>query len=175
MLGRGDSTVTFSAPDIPYTLDVPASWTARTHEAGASSVTVLSSSDLRALFADDPMGMKDAADGARRDPGAVVGLAIYHQPRLRAATPADRLRSAEALLPGREARLSGRAVEPVGDVEGQVMNGVLPLSPSFSLEVRVLALATDPEQVLVFFAPHSRFEESEETFNHVADSLRRSG
>jgi hypothetical protein len=169
----GEKYVTFRADGVPYTLDVPQSWTARTHEAGDSTVSVLSDADLTALFADEP----DAPAGAARtasEPEKVAGLAIYHRPAgLTNQSPATRVRTAEALLPGRDAHLVDRGPATVGEVKGQAMEGTIPLSSAVTLQVRVFVVETDPVQLLVFFAPSSLFEQRTETFDHVVGSLRR--
>lgn len=168
-----DKRVTFRAAGVPYTLEVPESWTARTREAGDSTVSVLSDADLTALFADEPDAPADAADRSSDDPASVVGLAIYHRPAgLSGQSPAARTGTAEALLPGREAHLVDRGATTVGQVEGQLLEGTMPLSPAATLQVRVLVVETDPVQLLVFFAPSSLFEERTDVFDEVADSLR---
>ena len=173
--GRGDRGVEFATPGVPYTLQVPASWTAHTHEAGDSTVTVLSPTDLTPLFADEPTAAQGAADAVHDHPDEVVGLAIYHRPRLQSESPAAQLRSAEALLPGQEARLSGRSVEPIGDLRGQVMTGTLQLSRESSLQVRAVALESQPRELLVFFAPPSLVDDTKATFDRVAASLHTIG
>ncbi|SDM07571.1 Serine/threonine protein kinase [Geodermatophilus siccatus] len=173
--GRGEELTTFAAEDIPYTLEVPADWVARTHEAGASSVTVLSPTDLTALFADDPAGVPSAAAAVDADPAAVVGLAIYHRPRLDGDSPVAQLPAAQALLPGRDADLRPGEREAVGDLEASAMSGTLGLGDDASLQVRVLALDSSPRQLLVFFAPPSVFAERVDTFDRVAGSLDGTG
>ena len=173
--GRGEELTTFAAEDIPYTLEVPADWVARTHEAGASSVTVLSPTDLTRLFADDPDGVRSAAAAVDADPEAVVGLAIYHRPRLDGDSPAAQLPAAQALLPGRDADLRAGEREAVGDLQGSAMGGTLGLGDDATLQVRVLALDSEPRQLLVFFAPPLVFAEQVETFDRVARSLDGTG
>ncbi|MGY1761020.1 serine/threonine-protein kinase [Geodermatophilus sp. SYSU D00779] len=173
--GRGEELTTFAAEDIPYTLEVPADWAARTHEAGASSVTVLSPTDLTTLFADDPGGVPSAAAAVDADPAAVVGLAIYHRPRLDGDSPAAQLPAAQALLPGRDADLRPGERETVGDLQASAMSGTLGLGDDASLQVRVLALDSSPRQLLVFFAPPSVFAEQVDTFDRVARSLDGTG
>ena len=169
----GEKYATFRADGVPYTLDVPQSWTARTHEAGDSTVSVLSPADLTALFADEP-GAPAAAARTASDPANVVGLAIYHRPAgLTNESPATRVRTAEALLPGLEAHLVDRGPATVGEVKGQAMEGTIPLSSAVTLQVRVFVVDTDPVQLLVFFAPSSLFEQRTETFDKVAGSLHR--
>jgi hypothetical protein len=171
----GDEYVTFRADGVPYTLDAPESWTARTHQAGDSTVSVLSEEDLTAFFADDPDAVAAVGQAAGDDPGSVVGLAIYHRPSgLEGQSPAARINAAEALLPGREAYLVHRGETAVGDLEGQVMEGSVQL-PAATLQVRVLVIEADPAQLLVFFAPSSLFQERTEVFDEVAGSLRRTG
>jgi len=173
--GRGEELTTFAAEDIPYTLEVPADWVARTHEAGASSVTVLSPTDLTTLFADDPEGVRAAAAAVDADPEAVVGLAIYHRPRLDGDSPAAQLPTAQALLPGRDADLHPGERAAVGDLQGSAMTGTLGLGEDAALQVRVLALDSTPRQLMVFFAPPSVFAERAETFDRVARSLDGTG
>jgi serine/threonine protein kinase len=163
---------TFSKEGIPYTLDIPESWTPRTREAGNSTVSVMSGADLTALFADEP-GAPAAAAGAAADPDKVVGLAIYHRPAgLSGQTPAARVDTAEALLPGRDARLVDRGPATVGQVRAQGMEGTMPLSPTVTLRVRVFVVETEPVQLLVFFAPSPLFEQRMAVFDQVAASLR---
>lgn len=170
----GNERVAFRANGVPYTLDVPEDWTARTREAGDSTVSVLSKADLAALFVDEPDAVALAARRAVDDPASVVGLTIYHRPAgLIGRSPAARLDTAEALLPGRDARLVDRGTTTVGEVEGQAMEGTMPLSPEVTLQVRVLVVETDPVQLLVFFAPSSLFAERTRVFDEVAESLRR--
>ncbi|NKX56348.1 serine/threonine protein kinase [Arthrobacter sp. E918] len=170
----GDERVTFRADGVPYTLEVPESWTPRTREAGDSTVSVLSGADLTALFADEPDAPAAAARTATDDPDRVVGLTIYHRPAgLSGQSPAARVGTAEALLPGRDAHLVDRGATTVGEVEGQAMEGTMPLSSAVTLQVRALVVETEPVQLLVFFAPSSLFEERTEVFSEVAGSLRR--
>ncbi|MGM0929411.1 MAG: serine/threonine-protein kinase [Actinomycetota bacterium] len=170
----GDNRVAFHADGVPYTLDVPESWTARTREAGDSTVSVLSDADLAGLFADEPEAPAAAARSADDDPASVVGLAIYHRPAgLTGQSPAARKGTAEALLPGRDAHLVDRGATTVGEVEGQAMEGTIPLSASVTLQVRVFVVETNPVQLLVFFAPSSLFQERGEIFDEVAKSLHR--
>lgn len=169
----GDERVTFRAAGVPYTLEVPTSWTARTRDSGDSTVTVLSAADLTALFADEPVAAAAAAR-AVSDPASVVGLAIYHRPAgLGDRSPTARINTAEALLPGRDAHLVGHGTTTAGEVEAQVMEGTVPLSPAVMLQVRVLVVETDPVQLLVFFAPSSLFDERTKVFDEVASSLRQ--
>lgn len=171
----GEKYVPFRADGVPYSLDVPESWAARTHQAGDSTVSVLSEGDLTAFFADDPDAAAAVAQAAADDPDSVVGLAIYHRPAgLEGQSPAARIDAAEALLPGREAYLVPRGETAVGDLEGQVMEGSMQL-PGATLQVRVLVVEADPAQLLVFFAPSSVFQERTEVFDEVAGSLRRTG
>jgi serine/threonine protein kinase len=173
-LMSADERVTFRADGIPYTLDVPASWIARTREAGDSTVSVLSGADLTALFADEPGAPADAARTLSDDPASVVGLAIYHRPAgLSDASAATRLDVAEALLPGQDASLVDRGATTVGDVKGQVMEGTMPLTATTTLQVRVLVVETEPIQLWVFFAPSSLFHERTGVFDEVAGSLRQ--
>lgn len=167
----GAKYATFRANGVPYTLDVPQNWTARTHEAGDSTVSVLSDADLTALFADDPEALAAAARTAG-DPEKVVGLAIYHRPAgLAHESSATRLRTAEALLPGRDAHLVDRGETTVGEVKGQAMEGTIPLSSAVTLQVRAYVVETEPVQLLVFFAPSTLFERRTETFDKVVGSL----
>jgi Protein kinase domain len=169
-----DGWQTFQEEGIPYTLEVPNSWTPRTREAGNSTVSVMSGADLTALFADEANAPAAAARAAA-DPDKVVGLAIYHQPaRLTGQNPAARLGTAEALLPGRDARLVDRGQATVGQVQAQSMEGSIPLTPAVTLQVRVYVLETEPVQLLVFFAPPSLFEQRTAVFDEVAASLRTS-
>ncbi|MGY1793200.1 serine/threonine-protein kinase [Geodermatophilus sp. SYSU D00525] len=175
LLGGDQELTTFADPDVPYTLDVPQDWSARTHEAGDSTVTVLSPTDLTALFADDPAGVQAAADAVASDPEAVVGLAIYHRPRLDGGTPGDQLPAAQALLPGRAAELRPGESVTVGDLGAADLRGTLGLEGDASLQLRVLALDSSPRQLLVFFAPPSVFAGQTETFDRVAASLDSGG
>lgn len=169
-----DKRVVFRADGVPYTLDVPESWTARTREGGDSTVSVLSDADLAGLFADEPEAPAAAARTADEDPASVVGLAIYHRPAgLSGQSPAARTSTAEALLPGRDAHLLNRGAATVGEVKGQAMEGTMPLSPTVTLQVRVFVVETNPVQLLVFFAPSSLFQERSESFDEVAKSLHR--
>jgi hypothetical protein len=134
---------------------------------------VLSDADLTALFADEPDAPAAAARTAS-DPAKVAGLAIYHRPAgLINQSPTARVRTAEALLPGRDAHLVDRGPATVGEVKGQAMEGTIPLTSAVTLQVRVFVVETDPVQLLVFFAPSSLFEQRTETFDHVVGSLRR--
>ncbi|MGD6978251.1 MULTISPECIES: serine/threonine-protein kinase [Citricoccus] len=171
----GERYVPFRADGVPYTLDVPENWTARTHQAGDSTVSVLSPADLTAFFADDPEAPAAVGRTAADDPSDVVGLAIYHRPTgLEGQSPAARVDAAEALLPGRDAYLVHRGEATVGDLTGQVMEGSVQL-PTATLQVRALVVETDPTQLLVFFAPSSLFHERAEVFDEVTASLRRTG
>lgn len=173
-LPSADDRVLFRADGIPYTLEVPKSWTARSRAAGDSTVSVLSSADLTALFADEPDAPAAAARTAVQDPASVVGLAIYHRASgLRGQSPSTRVNNAEAILPGMEALLANRGPAAIGDLKGQVMEGTLSLSSSVTLQVRVCVLETDPGELLVFFAPSSQFEENRTVFDKVANSLRQ--
>jgi hypothetical protein len=162
---------TFTDPDVPYTLDVPADWSTHTHNAGDSTVTVLSPTDLTGLFADDPAGMRAAATAIASDPGAVVGLAIYHRARLDSDAPTDQLLPAQALLPGQDVDLHPGETVTVGDLEATDMRGALGLGNDASLQLRVLALRSTPRQILVLFAPPSVFAQQAETFDRVTGSL----
>jgi serine/threonine protein kinase len=173
-LPSGDERVPFSSKGVPYTLEVPKSWTPRLGEGGNSTVSVLSAADVTALFADESDALAAAARTVVQDPASVVGLTIYHQTSiLSGQPPSARVGAAEALLPGREARLVDRGARPIGEVEGQCMEGTLPLSSSVTLQVRVCVLETDPSQLLVFFAPPSLFEKKTAVFDQVANSLHR--
>jgi serine/threonine protein kinase len=167
----GDEPATFSEPDIPYTLEVPGNWTPRRSEAGDSTTSVLSEPDLRDLFNDMPDALEAAGRKIGEDPESMVGLAVYHRPFPGGLSRAGRLATAEALLPG-ESRLLDSGMDRAGDVRSQVMEGTVSLPEGSSLQTRVLAVRTDPEQLLVFFAPPSVFDEQRETFDEVADSLR---
>ncbi|GAB3356256.1 hypothetical protein GCM10027300_25270 [Modestobacter lapidis] len=171
----GEDWGQFSDPGLPYTLEVPADWTPRTMDAGDSTVTVLAPTDLLGLFADDPAAMAAAAEAARSDPGSVVGLAIYHRPRLDGASLRSVVGSARALLPGAEGTLTPRGRAPVGELEAEVMTGSFALSAEQSLRVRVLAVESTPHQLFVFFAPPAVFAETSGTFDRVAGSLRTTG
>ncbi|MDQ0864807.1 serine/threonine-protein kinase [Arthrobacter globiformis] len=169
-----EERVTFRASDIPYTLEVPRSWTPRSRMGGDSTVSVLSPADVTALFADEPDAPAVVARIAGQDPASVVGLTIYHQAAVVSGqSPATRVSVAEALLPGKDPRLADRGPAKIGEVKAQVMEGTLPLSSSVTLQVRVCILETDPRQLLVFFAPTSLFEKNSAVFDKVADSLRR--
>ncbi|GEO94030.1 serine/threonine-protein kinase [Kocuria turfanensis] len=169
----GDDRVTFRADGVPYTLEVPERWTVRTREAGDSTVSVLSETDLVALFADEPDALPAAAAHVADDPAGVVGLAVYHRPAgLDGRSPAARLGAAEALLPGRDARLVDRGSTTVGGVPAQEMEGTMPLTATDTLQVRALVVETDPVQLLVFFAPPSLYPERTGVFDDVAASLR---
>lgn len=169
----GDSRQTYRNDGVPYTLDVPQSWTVRTREAGDSTVSVMSSADLTALFADEPNAPADAARTAA-EPDKVVGLAVYHRPAgLGGQSATARLGTAEALLPGRDAHLVDRGPTTLGEVPAQGMEGTMPLSATVALQVRVYVLETEPIQMLVFFAPSSLFEQRTEVFDEVAGSLRK--
>jgi serine/threonine protein kinase len=173
-LPSGDERVTFTAKGIPYTLQIPKSWTPRSGAGGDSTVSVLSPGDVTALFADEPDGLESAARTVTQDPASVVGLTIYHQASvLGAQSPSARVSAAEALLPGTDARLVDRGTATLGEVKGQVMEGTLPLSSSVILQVRVCVLETDSSQLLVFFAPSSLFEKNTGIFDKVAGSLHR--
>jgi serine/threonine protein kinase len=165
----------FADPALPYTLDVPEDWTPRTMDAGDSTVTVLAPVDLVGLFADDPAAMAAAAETARSDPDAVVGLAIYHRPRLDGASVGSVVRSARALLPGSEGALSPRGREPVGQLEAEAMAGSFRLSDEEALQVRVLAVESVQRQLFVFFAPPGVYADVSGTFDRVAGSLRTTG
>jgi hypothetical protein len=170
----GEGNVTFRAEGIPYTLEVPKSWTEHTRRAGDSTVSVLSATDLSALFAGEPDAPAAAAAQSASDPSGVVGLTIYHRPAgLKGYPPATRVATAEALLPGRDAHLMDRGAVTVGEVQGQSMEGTMPLSPTATLQVRVLVVETDPVQLMVFFAPSALFDESTAIFDEIARSLRR--
>jgi serine/threonine protein kinase len=173
-LPSGDERVPFSTKGVPYTLEVPKSWTPRLREGGNSTVSVLSAADMTALFADESDAPAAAARAVVQDPASVVGLTIYHQTSiLSGQSPSARIGAAEALLPGREARLVDRGAMPIGEVVGQCMEGTLPLSSSVTLQVRVCVLETAPSQLLVFFAPSSLFEKKTAVFDQVANSLHR--
>ncbi len=176
LVRRGDpQSTTFAAEEVPYTVDVPAAWSPHTHEAGDSTVTVLSPTDLTGLFSDDPEGMRTAAAAVDSDPAAVVGLAIYHRPRLDADSPATQLPTAQALLPGQDADLRPGEQVSAGDLRATDMPGRLGLGGNASLQLRVLALGSTPRQLLVFFAPPSVFAEQEATFDRVVASLDTTG
>jgi hypothetical protein len=175
LLRGGESWQPFADPALPYTLEVPEDWTARTRDAGDSTVTVLAPTDLAGLFADDPAAGAAAAETSRSDPDAVVGLAVYHRPRLDGASAGSVVRSARALLPGSEGTLAPRGRTSVGQLEAEAMTGSFALSGEESLQVRVLALDSTPRQLLVFFAPPAVFADVAGTFDRVADSLRTTG
>ncbi|MGY1630940.1 serine/threonine-protein kinase [Geodermatophilus sp. SYSU D01186] len=176
VLLRGERAwTTFTDPGVPYSLDVPGDWVARTDGAGDSTVTVLSPADLSGLFADDPAAMEAAAAGAADDPGSVVGLAVYHRPRLGGGSAAVVLESARALLPGQQATLTPRGTTEAGDLGGQLMTGQFGLTEDAALQVRVLVVDSTPQQLLVFFAPPSEFAAQSATFDRVLRSLRSTG
>lgn len=173
-LPSADERVPFRAEGVPYTLEVPKSWTPRSRMGGDSTVSVLSPADVTALFADEPDAPAVAARTAGQDPASVVGLTIYHQAAVVSGqSPATRVSVAEALLPGKDPRLADRGPAKIGEVEAQVMEGTLPLSSSVTLQVRVCILETDPRQLLVFFAPTPLFEKNTPVFDEVAKSLHR--
>jgi hypothetical protein len=87
--------------------------------------------------------------------------------------PAARIDAVEALLPGQAAKLTDRGPLTFGEVKARRMDGILPLSSTVTLQVRVCALETDPSQLLVFFAPSRLFEENVRVFDEVANSLRQ--
>ena len=167
----GADQVTFDEPGIPYTLQVPAEWTPRRSEAGDSTITVLSGPDLRGLFDGDPAAAAAAAKLVREDPASVTGLTVYHRPFLAGLSPVDKVATAEALLPG-QARLVDRGRAPAGEVGSQVMEGTTSLSRDTLLQTEVRAVGSDPEQLLVFFAPPSVFADEQTTFAAVVDSLQ---
>ena len=169
--GGGEPFTTVTPEGVPYTLDVPVDWVLDRHEAGDSTVTVLSPTELTGLFADDPTGMQTAAAAVAADPESVVGLAIYHRPRLDGDSPAAQLPTAQALLPGQEADLRLGDRTSAGDLEATTMTGTLGLGDGASLQLRVLALDSTPQQLLVFFAPPSVFAERADTFTRVERSL----
>ncbi|KAE8765008.1 serine/threonine-protein kinase [Georgenia thermotolerans] len=161
---------------LPYTLEVPQSWTVRTGGTGNTTVSVLSPTNLTALFLDEPAALEGAARTAKQDPASAVGLAVYHRPFLPAgASPAARVRGAEGLLPGTGAHLADLGTRTAGDAHAQAMHGTLPLDPTETLEVQVLVVETDPVQMLVFFAPTRLYDDRVELFTEVADSLRLKG
>jgi hypothetical protein len=149
---------------------VPVEWDLHRHEAGDSTVTVFSPTDLTGLFADDPAGMRTAAAAVEADPEAVVGLAVYHRPRLDGDSSAQ-LSTAQALLPGQEADLRLGDRVSAGDLAAATMTGTLGLGDGAVLQLRVLALDSTPQQLLVFFAPPSLFAERADTFGQVEESL----
>jgi hypothetical protein len=172
-LTSADERVPFSTEGVPYTLEVPKGWTPRGRIGGDSTVSVLSPADLTALFADEPDALAAAARTVDQDPASVVGLTIYHQAAVLSGQSATtRISVAEALLPGKDARLTDRGRASIGEVEAQVMEGTLPLSSSVTLQVRLCILETDPRQLLVFFSPTSLFEKNRPVFDEVAKSLR---
>jgi hypothetical protein len=171
-LTAGGQRVPFGAEGIPYTLEVPEEWTARTQGDGNSTVSVLSDADSSAFFADDPEAAAAVAQAVADDPAGVVGLAIYHRPSgLGGQAPEARVGAAEALLPGRDAHLVDRGEVRIGELQGQAMDGSLPLASGVTLQVRVLVVESDPVQLWVFFAPPSLFPERTEVFDEVAGSL----
>ena len=127
-----------------------------------------------AFLADWAAGDTAAAAAATTDPESVVGLAIYHRPRLDGNTSAQ-LPTAQALLPGQEADLRLGDPVPAGDLQATTMTGTLGLGDGASLQLRVLALDSAPRQLLVFFAPPSVFAERADTFDQVTDSLAGTG
>jgi serine/threonine protein kinase len=166
--------VPFRAEGVPFTLNVPHNWGHRTSGTGDSTVSVLSEYDLTALFADQPGAPALAAEQVAEDPSSVVGVAVYHGGAGRSGQSASaNLVTAEALLPGGDATLRDQGEATVGDVEGQRMEGTIPLSDTATLQVQVFVVETDPVGFLVFFAPVKLFDEHREVFDEVADSLRR--
>ncbi|MCV2491523.1 protein kinase [Geodermatophilus sp. YIM 151500] len=175
LLTGGEDWTTVSADGVPYTLEVPEDWTQQLHDAGDSSVSVFSPTDLTALFADEPAGMAAAAEAAGADPGSVVGLAIYHRPRLDGDTAAAQLPAAQALLPGQDADLRPGDASTVGDLPATGMTGTLGLGGDASLQLRVWSVESSPRQLLVFFAPPSVYGEHADTFDRVAASVTATG
>jgi hypothetical protein len=171
--GGTERVVSFTAADVPFRLEVPAGW--EVQGAGHSTVTVLSPTDLTGLFEDDPAGMQAAADAVAADPEAVVGLAVYHRPRLAGGSPADQLPAAEAVLPGVGAVLHLDEDLTAGDLEAASMDGMLVLGDGESLQLRVLVVDSTPRQLLVFFAPPAVFPEQAATFDQVVGSLTATG
>ncbi|WP_255411468.1 serine/threonine-protein kinase [Georgenia sp. SYP-B2076] len=167
----GDPTVTFTATGVPYALEVPGSWTQRTHHAGDATVSVLSSKDLTGLFANDPAALEDAAAAVSDSPESMVGVAVY-QRLPDGVAPEDWARTAEAILPGRDAHLVDRGPTTVGDVTGRALDGTMPLSGSASLQLSVRVVDTRPPQMLVFFAPPAVFDAQTDRFDAAAGSLR---
>ncbi|WP_353711976.1 serine/threonine-protein kinase [Arthrobacter sp. K5] len=166
--------VLFRSEGVPYTLEIPKSWTHHIRERGESTVSVLSAADITALFADEPEAMAATARIVDLEPASVVGLAIYHRsPPVSNVLPAARIDAVEALLPGQAAKLTDRGPLTFGEVKARRMDGILPLSSTVTLQVRVCALETDPSQLLVFFAPSRLFEENVRVFDEVANSLRQ--
>lgn len=169
-----DERALFRREGIPYTLEIPKSWTPHIRERGESTVSVLSAADITALFADERGAAAAAARTVELEPASVVGVTIYHRsPPLSNVSPAARIDAVEALLPGRDARLMDTGPYTFGEVKGWRMDGSLPLSSTVTLQVRVCALETDPSQLLVFFAPSRLFEENAPVFDEVANSLRQ--
>ena len=173
--GGEERWTTFAGEGVPYTLDVPADWDVHLHEAGDSTVTVLSPTDLTGLFGDDPEGTATAAAAVDADPQAVVGLAIYHRPRLEGSSADAQLQASQALLPGQGGQLRPGTRVPVGDLTATAMAGDLGLVDDASLQLRVLALDSTPRQLLVFFAPPSVYAEQADTFQRVESSLTSTG
>ncbi|SNS35218.1 Serine/threonine protein kinase [Geodermatophilus pulveris] len=174
-LGRGGEYAPVAVQGLPYTLEAPADWRVQTYEVGDSSVTVLSPTALTGLFADDPAGMQAAAAAVTEDPGAAVGLAVYHRPRLGGDDPAGQLLAAQAVLPGQDADLRPGDRARAGDLGATAMSGTLGLGDEASLQLRVLAVDSEPRQLLVFFAPPSVFAAHAATFDRVQASLDAAG
>ena len=168
-LPSADERVTFSAKGVPYTLQVPKSWTPRSGAGGDSSVSVLSPADVTALFADEPDGPATAARTVAQDPASVVGLTVYHQAAvLSAQSPSARVSAAEALLPGKDARLVDRDRHHrrgQGAGHGRDASPVVLCAPAGAC----LCFGHDTSQLLVFFAPSSLFEKNTEIFDKVAE------
>jgi hypothetical protein len=119
--------------------------------------------------------MQAAADAATEDPGTAVGLAVYHRPRLGGDDPGAQLLAAQAVLPGQDADLSPGDRVQAGDLEATAMAGTLGLGDQASLQLRVLALDSEPRQLLVFFAPPSVFAAHAPAFDRVQASLATAG
>ncbi|WP_369137154.1 serine/threonine-protein kinase [Modestobacter versicolor] len=166
---------TFAGDGVPYTLEVPADWEVHRHEAGDSTVTVLSPTDLRGLFGDDPQGPVTAAAAVRSDPQAVVGVAVYHRPRLEGDSAEAQLQASQALLPGQGGQLRPGTRVRAGDLEATAMTGDLVLAGDVSLQLRVLVVDSTPRQLLVFFAPPAAATELADTVDRVAASLTTPG
>lgn len=161
--------VVHASPDLPYAMQVPQEWRARTYRAGDSSLTVLAPLNLTALFAGDAAAAQEVAAVIADDPDAVVGVTAYHRPVL-GSSPADRLETTEALLPG-EAALGRQEEVRAGQLTGHAMVGTTALPDGTALQVRALALATEPPQLLVLFAPPSVSAEWAPTLERVEASL----
>ena len=171
-----EERTTVTDEGLPYTLEVPQSWTMRTAGAGDTTVSVLSPADLTALFLDEPAALEGAARTPGRTPPAPSGSPST---TVRSSPPAPARRPACAAP-----RASCPAPTPTSSDLGAQRPGTRPprpcTAPSRStpprpFEVHVLVVETDPVQMLVFFAPTRLYDDRVDLFTEVADSLRLKG